>query len=88
MARLHGSKNRKTLLRESEEVLEHSHAPREIADSVHVMEAVMMHFYTQVDRSLGTLPWPVSEAVSGRPFLGLSMAAIRSAVQRAFSVGV
>ena len=29
-----------------------------------------------------------SEVMSGRPFLGFSMAAIRSAVQRAFSVGV
>ena len=46
MARLHGSKNRKTLLREAEEVLEHSRAPHEIADSVHVLEHVMMYFYT------------------------------------------
>jgi hypothetical protein len=38
MARLHGSKNRKTQLREAEEVLKHSRAPREIADSVHAME--------------------------------------------------
>jgi len=31
----------------AEEVLEHSRAPHEIADSVHVMEHVMMHFFTQ-----------------------------------------
>jgi len=47
MARLQGSRNRKTLLREAEEVLEHSRAPHEIADSVHVMETVMMHFFNQ-----------------------------------------
>src|SRR6185437_5121240 len=47
MARLHGSKNRKTLLREAEEVLEHPRAPHEIADSVHVMESAMMHFYVR-----------------------------------------
>ena len=45
--RLHGSKNRKTLLREAEGALEHSRVPHEIADSLHVMESVMMHFYTQ-----------------------------------------
>ena len=46
MARLHGSKNRKTLLREAEEALEHPRAPHEIADSVCVMESAMMYFYT------------------------------------------
>ena len=45
MARLH-SKNRKTLLREAEEALEHPRAPLEIADSVCVMESAMMYFYT------------------------------------------
>src|SRR6185312_12180630 len=34
-----------TLLREAEEVLEQSRVPYEIADSVHVMEGVMMHIY-------------------------------------------
>jgi hypothetical protein len=59
MARLHGSKNRKTLLREAEEVLEHSRAPHEIADSVHVMETVMMHFFNQ---ALSKKHWGKPEA--------------------------
>jgi hypothetical protein len=57
MARLHGSKNRKTLLREAEEALEHSRKPHEIADSLHVMESVMMHFYLRA-LSLKTLKKP------------------------------
>src|SRR2546430_6125031 len=47
MARLHGSKNRKTLLREAEEGLGKARSGEAMVDPLHVMETIMMHYYTQ-----------------------------------------
>ena len=47
MARLHGSKNRKTLLREAEEGLGKARSGEAMVDPLHVMEKIMMHYYTQ-----------------------------------------
>jgi len=45
--RVHGTKNKKTPLRDAEEALAKARTGEAMVDPLHVMETIMMHYHTQ-----------------------------------------